>query len=235
MLKKAGLYPKVSSRKLIEEGPYTEAHAMNYNLLFKPIATRSGRFEIYSNELAEDCYYNLKSQWYQNQHVCPLPVYVHIAEPHGDEEFYLVCGKATWHQKNSTRHDGYLMEYGLEGGCPYTRIYVNADRARKLGIDDGDLVEVECIGPREKDDACVLDEAVVGVKETVRVKVTEGLHPEAAWVYFGGGHRSNSMLTKGREGIVHNWFVPSTASPYAGGVGKNYSIVKIRKLLNLRN
>jgi anaerobic selenocysteine-containing dehydrogenase len=198
--------------------------------LFAPISTLSGRFEIYSNQLAEECYYNPESRWQSNQHVYPLPTYIPIAEPKGNDEFYLLCGKAAWHQKSATQQNRYLMEYAIEGECAYTAIHINADRARKLGIQDGDLVEVECIGPTKADDPCVLNDAVIGTKEVARAKVTEGLHPKAVWVYFAGSHRSNSMLPKAREGITHNWFVPTSVTPYAAGLGKNYSIVKVRKI-----
>jgi thiosulfate reductase/polysulfide reductase chain A len=230
MLKKAGLYPKVTAKKLTKNGPYVEDYPLEYNILFKPIATRSGRFEIYSNELAEECYYNSESKWQGNQHVYPLPTHVQIAEPKADDEFYLICGKATWHQKNATQNNRYLMEDAIEGGCPYTSVYMNAGRARKLGIADGDLVEVECIGPSKKEDPCVHNEAAIGVRERGRVKITEGLHPSAAWTYFAVGHKSKSMLPKSREGITMNWLVPSSVSPYAAGLGKNYSIVRIRKI-----
>ena len=230
VIKKADLYPKVTVRKLVEDGPYVEDYPISYNLLFQPISTRSGRFEVYSNELAEECYYNPKSRWHGNGHVYPLPVHLQIAEPKGDDEFYLICGKATWHQKSATQHDRYLMEDAIDAGCPYTAIYINADRARKLGIADGDLVEVECVGPTKKDDPCVHNEAAIGNKERARVKVTEGLHPKAAWVYFAAGHKSKSMLPKARQGIAMNWLVPSTVSPYNAGLGKNYSIVKIYKV-----
>jgi thiosulfate reductase/polysulfide reductase chain A len=230
MLKTAGIYPKATTKKLIEEGPYEESHPIEYDPLFQPIATRSGRFEIYSNELAEECYYNPKSRWYHNSHVYPLPVYIRIAEPKGDNEFYLICGKAAWHQKSATQHNRYLMEDAVEGDFPYTSIYINADRARKLGIKDDDLVELECVGPTKKDDPCVINEAAVGNKERAKVKVTEGLHPKAAWVYFAAGHKSKSMLPKASEGIAMNWLLPSSVSPYAAGLGKNYSIIKVIKI-----
>jgi len=230
MLEKAGLYPGLTAKKLVEDGPYIEEYPINYNLLFKPITTRSGRFEIYSNELAEECYYNSKSRWYHNKHICPLPSYVQIAEPKGDDEFYLISGKATWHQKSATQHNRYLMENAIDGGCPYTAIYINADRASKLGIKSGDLVEVTCVGPTKKDDPCIYNEAAIGNKERARAEVTEGLHPKAVWVYFAGGHKSKSMLPKAREGITINWLIPSSVSPYAAGLGKNYSIVKIYKV-----
>ena len=230
MLKKAGLYPKVTAKKLIEEGPYIEGHPVNYNPIFKPIATRSGRFEIYSNELAEECYYNSKSRWQGNQHVYPLPTSIPIAEPKSEDEFYLITGKATWHQKSATQHNRYLMEDAIEGGCDFTSIYMNTKRARKLGIEDGDMVEIECIGPTKKDDPCVHQETAIGAKQKGRVKVTEALHPEAAWIYFAGGHVAKLMLSKARRGITHNWLLPISVTPYSAATAKSYSIVKIRKI-----
>ena len=122
------------------------------------------------------------------------------------------------------------MEDAIEGDCSYTAIWINADRAKKLGIENGDLVEVECVGPTKGDDPCVFNEAAIGNKEVSRVKTTEGLNPTAAWVYFASGHKSNSMLPKAAEGITVNWLVPSSVSPYAAAVGKSYSIVRIRKI-----
>ena len=232
MLKKAGLYPHVTAKKLINDGPYDEDHPIEYNLLFRPIATRSGRFEIYSNELAEDCYHNRKSIWHQSPYVYPLPKYIRIAEPKNDDEFYLVSGKATWHQKSATQNDRYLMEDAIEGGCEYTPIYINTERARRLGLVDGEQVEVECIGPTKEEDPCVYHETAIGNREKARVKVTEGLNPEAVWIYFAAGHKSNLMLDKAQEGIGMNWLTPSSISPYAAGPGKNYSIVKIHKIMD---
>ena len=230
MLQNAGLYPKVTAKKLIDDGPYSEDYPMNYNLLFRPITTRSGRFEIYSNELSEECYHNPESRWQGNSHVYPLPTYVQMAEPKGTDEFYLVCGKATWHQKSATQNNRYLMEDAIEGDCPYTDIYINTARAEKLGINDGDLVEVECVGPRKDEDSCIYQEAAIGIRERCRVKITEGLHPSTAWVYFAAGHKSKAMLPKARRGISMNWFVPTSFSPYAAGLGKNYSIVRLHKI-----
>lgn len=230
MLKKAGLYPKVSSKKLVEDGPYHEEHPMMYNVLFKPIDTRSGRFEVYSNELAEECYYNSKSLWHRNLHVYPLPVFIPIAKPKANNEFHLLSGKASWHQKSATQNNRYLMEDALEGDCPYTAIYLNAERAKRMDLKTGDLVEVECVGPTKEDDSCVHNEAALGNKERARLKVTETIHPEVAWIYFAGGHKSKSLLAKARQGITMNWLVPSSVSPYAAAVGKNYSIVKVHKV-----
>ena len=68
------------------------------------------------------------------------------------------------------------------------------------------------------------------MKAKVKVKLTEALHPEAAWVYFASGRKSNQMASKTKEGIAMNWFIPSSVTPYSAGLGKNYSIIKIDKL-----
>jgi len=225
ILENAGL--EVTSRDLIEKGPLVLSYPMEYDMSAKPILTRSGRFEIYSNELAEQCYFNPESPWRRSKYVYPLPVDNKIAEPKGEDEFYLICGKASWHQKNATQNNRYLMDEDLEGDNPLTRIYVNARRAKELGIRDGDLVEVEAIGPTKEDDPLVVNEAV-GAKKRARVKTVQGIHPSAAFVFFGVGHKSRLMIPRAREGIATGWFVPDTIGPYAGQMGKGYAIVRIR-------
>ena len=219
-----------TSKDLVEKGPHVEVHPLTFDPLFKPIATRSGRFEIFSNELSEDCFHYPVSRWYGNRYVFPLPIYLPIATPKAGDEFYLVSGKASWHQKNATQNNRYLMEDDIEGGNPYTPMYLNTKRAKELGIAEGDLVQVKCIGPTKKDDPCVVDDSVVGYSQKVRVHLTEGLQPDTAFTFFASGHRTNTMLSKVKDGILHSAFVPLSAEPYAGGCGKNYSLVKIEKV-----
>lgn len=220
----------VKARDLVEKGPYTEEHPLTYDVLFKPIQTPSARFELYSNELAEECYFHPRSRWYQSKYVAPLPLYIPIVEPKGADEFYLVSGKATWHQKNATQDNRYLQEEGIEGGCPYNPLYLNSRKAAELGIKEGDLVEVECVGPTKGDEECIFDDSNVGFKDTVQAHITEGLHPSVAFTHFASGHKSKLMLEKVRDGLVHSEFVPLTVEPYGGGCGKNYSIVKIKRI-----
>ena len=122
------------------------------------------------------------------------------------------------------------MEDAIEGDCEYTSIYIHSEKAKKLGLNNGDRVEVECIGPTRKDDPCVYHEGAIGNKERGRIKITEGVDPQTLWIYFAVGHRSKFMLEKAQRGVGANWLIPSSVSPYAAGTGKNYSIVKIRKV-----
>lgn len=227
MLKHAKL--PVTAEELVENGPYVEKYPMTYDVMFKPIETRSGRFEMYSNELAEECYFNEKSIWYESQYIYPVPCHIPIAEPKGKDEFYLVSGKASWHQKSATQNNRYLMEDEIEGGCPFSPLYINAERASELGLKEGDMVEVECVGPTKQEEPHVFDDSAIGYKQKVRVHITEGLHPSVAFTHFAAGHKAKSMLPKAREGVLHSAFVPLTVEPYGGGCGKNYSIVRLRK------
>ena len=228
ILKKAKV--PVDSRHIVKNGPYVESYDLKYDMTAKPIKTRSGRFELYSNELSEECFHNGKSRWHKNRFVYPLPIHIPIAEPKAGDEFYLVSGKASWHQKNATQNNRVLMDDGIEGGCPYTPLYLNAERARVLGLKEGDTVQIECIGPTKRDDPCVADDSVLGYKQTVLVHLTEALHPDTAWTHFAAGHRSELMIPKVKDGVLHSAFVPLSIEPYAGGCGKNYSIVKVTRI-----
>jgi anaerobic selenocysteine-containing dehydrogenase len=227
ILKNAGL--EIRAKNLIEEGPLIQSYPMEYDISAKQILTRSSRFEIYSNELAEECYFNPNSPWFGDEHVYPIPINNRIVGPKEHDEFYLICGKASWHQKNATQNNRYLMDEGLEGGNPLTSIYINTERAKNLGIENGDYVEIEAVGPTKKEDPIVTNE-VIGVRGKARVKTTQGIHPSAAFVFFGVGHKSKLMLARAREGIATGWFVPDNIGPYAGQMGKGYAIITVRKI-----
>ncbi|MBO8127505.1 MAG: molybdopterin-dependent oxidoreductase [Firmicutes bacterium] len=226
-LHSSGLPPV--SKQLSEKGPLVLKRKLNYDILRKPIMTRSGRFELYANELAEECYFNPKSEWYQMDHVFPIPLYIPIAAPTANNEFYLSNGKPAWHQRNATQNNRILMEDSIEGCMPFEPIYINAAKAAELGIRDGDWVTVEFVGPTKQSDPCVYKEVPKGTKDVVPARVTETIHPSTCFTHFGAGHRSKSMIEKARIGLPHGHFLPDSISPYAGGIGKNYAIVKVRK------
>lgn len=226
-LRSSGLPPV--SKELCDKGPLVLERKLNYDVLTRPIKTRSGRFELYSNELAEECYFNSKSVWKGMNHVNPIPHHVDIDEPRAKNEFYLSNGKPAWHQRNATQNNRILMEDAIEGGMPFEPIYINAAKAAELGIKDGDWVAVESVGPTKKYDPLVYTEVPKGTKDIVRARVTETIHPKTTFTHFGAGHRAKSMIAKAREGLPHGHFLPDTISPYAGGIGKNYAIVRVRK------
>ena len=110
-----------------------------------------------------------------------------------------------------------LLERYLEGELGNTLLWINAKRAAKLGIKDRDWVWIES--------------EATGVKDKVRVKVTEGIHPSAVWHVYGFGHESKLMhrRSRAREGINVQDFVPDHSVPWTAGQAHCEALVRVRK------
>ena len=166
----------------------------------KPLAfaTPSKMFQFSSKEYAEHGY-------------PAVPVWqAPLAKAEADS-FVLISGKqAIMSHVFSSNHPFVLQiakDYNLE------RIWINADRAKRLGIKDGDMVEVTSPIARKK----------------VRAKVTERIHPEAAWLPLGYGAYSPWLKTAGGFGVSPNDFVPFQIEPIGGACLFMEVTVKIRK------
>ncbi|GAG78245.1 unnamed protein product, partial [marine sediment metagenome] len=148
----------------------------------------------------------------------PLPIYYPITvEPKAENEFYFVNGKCPYFSCNWFRDNAMLLERYLEGKLGNTLLWINARRAAALGIKDRDWVWVES--------------EATGLKDKVRVKVTEGIHPSAVWHVYGYGHKSKLMdkLSRAREGINVNDFVPEHYVPWTAGQAHCEAVVKVYK------
>ncbi|MDM7275255.1 MAG: molybdopterin dinucleotide binding domain-containing protein, partial [Thermoprotei archaeon] len=90
--------------------------------------------------------------------------------------------------------------------------------AERLGIRDGDIVELEGID--------------TGVKARVRVKVTERVKEGILFAYANMWGRKSKLLPEGhfaKEGINPNSFAKGYVIPVVGGGASNNS-VKVKKL-----
>ena len=107
-----------------------------------PFNTSSGKLEFVSSMLEEN-------------KIPSFPDYK-SPEPPSEGNFRLITGKIAVHTQGTTLNNKYLNEIQSEN-----RLWMNEDEAKKLGIEDNDLVEVSCNG----------------VSQTVRAAVTEFIHP----------------------------------------------------------
>jgi len=111
----------------------------------------------------------------------------------------------------STANIPHLMEiakkYNLE------RLWMNATKAAELGIKDGDTVVVE---NRMS-------------KQSVKVKVTERIHPEAVWLPLGYGSTAKGLKTANGFGINCNDFAPYRLEPISGHCMMAEACVRVRK------
>ena len=110
-----------------------------------------------------------------------------------------------------------MLFRSLEGELGNTLLWINAKRAAVLGIKDRDWVWIES--------------EATGLKDKVRVKVTQGIHPSAVWHIYGCGHKSNLMSeqSRAREGINVQDFVPEYYVPFTAGQAHCEAIVKVYK------
>ncbi len=108
-----------------------------------------------------------------------FPAYEPVPSP-SEDQFRLVVGRVALHTHVSTQNNPYLNEL-----CPENVLWINDKRAQELGIKDGDLVEVS---------------SRVGSGK-ITVKVSDLIHPEAAFMLHGFGHEAELASRSYRKGL----------------------------------
>ncbi len=161
--------------------------------------TPSGKIEFFSQKLADA---GLPS----------FPDYEKPPELSGDR-FRVVFGRHAIHTQGQTQNNPYLHEV-----FPTNSVWIHRDRARELGIEDKDLVEVFC----DCDQRQIL----------IPAHVTEFVHPDALFLYHGFGrtvpllHRAYNQGADDQKlcrGTLKDW------DPAGGGVSLSESFVRVRK------
>ncbi|MEM3981681.1 MAG: molybdopterin-dependent oxidoreductase [Thermofilum sp.] len=165
------------------------------------LATKSGLIEIYS----------LRALDFKDD---PLPKWKPppYKKPTAPDEFYLVNGRdqfvtvhAVWTWSVASLVD--------------RRVWMNPKDAERLGIRDGDLVELEGLDN--------------GFKARARVKVTNRVREGVLYVYNRAGGRFSKLITGQyevlKDGINPNMFTLSWLEPLNGSTGLN-STVKVRRV-----
>lgn len=131
-----------------------------------------------------------------------------------DDEFRLIHGKQPWHSHQWTANIPELM--AITEKYNGTAMWINKKRADKLGLKTGDIAIVESEIARKR----------------VRVKVTEGVHPEAVWIPSTYGGFSKNLETAFDVGVNYNDFIPARVEPYSGTSMTQEVIVTVRKEAN---
>ncbi len=130
----------------------------------------------------------------------------------GEGEFRLIGGKQAIHTHTQTANIPALMEitkkYGLE------RIWMNADVAEKMGIADGDEVELS-------------SETHTG---RTRVKVTQRIEPTSIYLPSHYGCSVPEQKTAYQVGLRQMDFVPFHIEPGYGGTMSQETIVTVKKV-----
>jgi thiosulfate reductase / polysulfide reductase chain A len=212
----AQLKPIGIDRKYLEEhGVYyelTERHYYRFPYKLKP-KTPTCRLEIYST-LAPILELFSKTK---DPHADPLPNYIplYISEPRDDNEFYLLSAKCAITETSLSQDNAYLMEDYIDG-LGLTKLWINADKASKLGIKSDDMVRIWS--------------EFTGAEGVIKAKVTEGVHPSSVFAFVGFGHKAKMMaVAKGKEGINVNEFIPDHMELISGTAACQEALIKIQK------
>lgn len=130
----------------------------------------------------------------------------------GEGEFRLIGGKQAIHTHTQTANIEPLMaiskQYGLE------RIWMNADVAASMGIEDGDEVEVS-------------SETHTG---RTRVKVTQRIEPTSIYLPSHYGCSVPEQTTAYGYGLRQMDFVPFHIEPGYGGTMSQETVVTVKKV-----
>lgn len=192
-----------------------------------PPQTATGKLEVYSFLLAEK--YNYLKQNHANyddiMHAYPLPVNL---EPRwmlqkaklGEDEFVPATGFTPLSSFASVQARNNPILVALHHRMRYATVFINEERARRLGLEEDDLVEIWMVEyPDEK------QRAVLSVSKVV--------HRDVLFSYHGlgkGGVRTTEKLRYARKnGINLNHFGRLRFSPGVCGHTPQDIILKIKK------
>jgi len=166
------------------------------------IRTPSGKVEFTSERFA-GLGFNLVPRW--------IPPKV-APDPGKANTFRLIHGKQGYHTHSSTANIPALLQITKE--LQSERLWINAQRAARLGIEDGDMVEIR---------------APLATRQ-VRAMVTERLHPEAVYLPSGYGNFSPGLTRAFNFGVSMNDFVPFMTEPMSAHAMMMEVVVEVVKV-----
>ena len=142
----------------------------------------------------------------------PIPVWEAPIARADRNSFVLIHGKQGIMSHTATANIPKLLS--IAKTYHMDRIWINGKRARQLGIKDGDLVEISSPLATRR----------------IRVKVTERVHPEAAFLPAGYGNTSPLLKSAYGFGVNPNEFAPHRVEPIGGHAMMMEVVITVRKV-----
>ena len=159
--------------------------------------TASGKIELVSSKLEKVGFHSFAP-------------YVAPKKP-AEGSFRLTFGRTAVHAHAQSQNNPYLNEI-----VPENSLWINADEARKLGINNGDMVEV----------------SAEGYSGNIRAYVTPYIHPEAVFMLHGFGNEVPLKTRSFKKGLRDTKFqkgLLETVDPVGGGVAYLECMVGVKK------
>ncbi len=210
---------------LLEHGSWgTQRHILDQ----KP-KTATGKFEVYSFELAEK--FDMLKRTHPNypdlMFASPLPVHLKprwlLQKPRlGPDEFVPATGFTPLSSFTGSQARDNPILVALHHRMEYANVFINEVRAYRLGLQEGDRVEVWM-------------EAYPDEKQQALLSVSKVIHPDVLFSYHGLGkgiERTTEKLTYAKKhGLNLNHFGRLRFSPGVCGHTPQDIVVKIRKVV----
>jgi thiosulfate reductase/polysulfide reductase chain A len=137
----------------------------------------------------------------------PVPSYTPVVDPPRGY-FRLIYGRAAVHSFNRTQNNAVLNALMKEN-----EVWLHTRSAREAGVEDGDRIVLE-----NSDGARSLP---------VRVKVTEGIRRDCAYMVHGFGERSRSLRRANHHGACDTELLTRVSvDPLTGGTGMRVNFVR---------
>ncbi|MBW1975315.1 MAG: molybdopterin-dependent oxidoreductase [Deltaproteobacteria bacterium] len=136
-----------------------------------------------------------------------FPPYEPVMPP-PEGQYRLLVGRCAIHTHVSTQNNPYLNEQ-----IPENVLWVNTREAERLGINNGDLVEIS---------------SSVGHGQ-IRALVTDLIHPEAVFMLHGFGHKARLAERCYDKGIADGVLVENRSDMIGGSPALDDTIVTVRR------
>ncbi len=209
-LEKNGVLKLKDHKELMEEA------GMPYKL---PVPTFSGRIEIYSTLFAHFNYlYGYDEHWH------PVLKYIPIEYRKGakqefkpkDNEFFFAFGKTPQHTYLTTADNPVLMAITERYQSENFGFWINPKSAKKLGIKEGDKIEVE--------------NTVSGQKVKSFAHITELVRPDTVYTMSDFGVENKLLTYASGKGVDLGKLIPYRLGPVTASAMSCQFTVKIRKI-----
>lgn len=153
------------------------------------------------------------SQKWEDSNVPSMKPYESPQKP-PEGQYRLTFGRCALHTQGHTVNNPMLAEQ-----MPENVLWIHDKEAEKLGISDGERVEV----------------GQNGYTETIKAKVTDIIHPEAVFVIHGFGHKLKPESRAYGKGLADNKFMSGGMDLWdkaGGGIAYQEHFVSVSKLKN---
>lgn len=147
----------------------------------------------------------LLNERFKRRNYAPFPVYESPPSP-PPGQYRLLPGKQAYFTHSANQDNQWLHEL-----CPENTLWINADEAKKLGIEDGSLVKVTS--------------EVGSVK--IKAHVTEGIRKDCVHMPHGFGQRSGGLRLSRGQGASDQDLIASRSDNLTGNAAFHETFVKL--------